>query len=279
LADSKTILVTGASDGIGKQTALELARLGHHVLLHGRDESKTRAALEEIRQSVPGAWLSCYLADFSSLKQVIHLADQVKKDHPRLDVLVNNAATFSKERLLSADGFELTFAVNHLAPMLLTLLLLDSLKAAAPARIVNVASNAHRNLDAVDLDNLNGEKSYNGYDAYALSKLAKICVSYALARRLDSSGVAVNSLHPGVISTKLLRMSWDSGGDSVKEGAKTPVHLASSPEMEGVSGRFYSRMAEKAPSPLAQNESLQEQFWRISMEMLASFLPDYLKEV
>ena len=279
MTNAKTMLITGASDGIGKQTALELAHMGHLVLLHGRDEEKTRAALEEIRRAAPSARLSYYLADFSSLEQICRLAEFINKDHPRLDVLVNNAATFSKERLLSADGFELIFAVNHLAPMLLTLLLLDSLKAAAPARIVNVASNAHRNLDAVDLDNLNGEKLYNGYDAYALSKLAKICVRYALARRLDGSGVAVNSLHPGVISTKLLRMSWDSGGDSVEEGAKTPVHLASAPEMEGVSGRFYSRMAEKTPSPLAQDESLQEQFWSISMDMLAPFLPDYLKDL
>ena len=279
MTDSKTILVTGASDGIGKQTALELARLGHHVLLHGRDEGKTRAAQEEIQLAAPGARLSCYLADFSSLERVIDLAEQVKKDHPRLDVLVNNAATFSKERLLSAEGFELTFAVNHLAPLLLTLLLLEPLKAGAPARIVNVASNAHRNLSDVDLHNLNGEKSYNGYDAYALSKLAKICVSYALARRLVGTGVTVNSLHPGVISTKLLRMSWDTIGDSVEEGAKTSVHLASSSEMEGVSGRFYSRMAEKTPSPLAQDETLQEQFWRISMEMLAHFLPDDLKDL
>jgi NAD(P)-dependent dehydrogenase (short-subunit alcohol dehydrogenase family) len=269
MSNSKTILVTGASDGIGKQTALELAHMGHHVLLHGRDEGKTHGA--------PGAQLSYYLADFSSFEQVSCLAELVKKDHPLLDVLVNNAATFSKERLLSTDGFELTFAVNHLAPLLLTLLLLGSLKSAAPARIVNVASNAHRNLSEVDLDNLQGGKSYNGYDAYALSKLAKICVSYALVRRLEGSDVTVNSLHPGVINTKLLRMSWDTTGNSVEEGAKTSVHLASSPEMEGVSGRFYSRMAEKSPSTLAQDESLQEQFWRISMEMLAPYLPEDLK--
>jgi len=274
LKHDKTILITGASDGIGKQTALDLARAGARVLLHGRDESRTLAALQNIRQAVPSAHLSLYLADFSSLKEVCHLADQLRKDHQRLDVLVNNAGSFSREKRLSADGFELTYAVNHLAPFLLTLLLLDLLKAAAPARIVNVASNAHRNLTAVDMDNLQAEKAYSGYDAYALSKLAKILVSSALARRLRNHNVAVNSLHPGVIDTKLLRMSWNSPGDSIEEGAMTSVYLASSPEVEGVTGRFYSRMREKSPSELAQDEALQEQFWRISMDMLAPYLPE-----
>lgn len=218
------------------------------------------------------ARLALYLADFASLQQVRELADQVRRDHPRLEVLINNAGTFSKQRRLSADGFELTFAVNHLAPFLLTLLLLDLLKASTPARVVTVASNAHRNLAAVDFGNLQGEAAYDGYDAYALSKLGNILFSNALARRLVGSGVTANSLHPGVIDTKLLRMSYSTPGSSLEEGAQTSIHLAASPEVEGLNGRFFSRMAEKSPSDLAQDQALQERFWELSMQMVAPFM-------
>jgi len=267
-----TMLVSGATDGIGLQTALELARGGAQVLLHGRNQQRGQQAMRFILDAVPGVRLSYYPADFASLRQVRQLADDIRQDHQRLQVLVNNAGTFSKARVLTEDGYELTFAVNHLAPFLLTLLLLDLLKASAPARIVMVASNAHRNLSEVDFDNLQGERTYDGYQAYALSKLGNILFSHALARRLQGSAVSANSLHPGVIDTKLLRMSYNTTGSSLEEGAQTSVYLAASQQAEGVSGRFFSRMAEKSPSDLAQDVDLQERFWDLSVQMVAPFM-------
>ncbi len=267
-----TVLVTGATDGIGLQTALELARSGAHVLLHGRNAQRGEDAMRHILQAVPQARLSFFLADFASLQQVRQLAESIRSDHEHLQVLVNNAGTFSKTREMTEDGFELTFAVNHLAPFLLTMLLLDLLKASAPARIVTVASNAHRNISALDFSNLQGEQSYDGYQAYALSKLANILFSNGLAHRLQGSGVSSNSLHPGTIDTKLLRMSWNSSGSSLEEGAQTSIYLAISAEAAGVNGRFFSRMTEKSPSELAQDEQLQERLWEISMQMVAPFM-------
>ena len=270
--DAKTILVTGATDGIGKQTAIELARQGAKVLVHGRDKAKGARVLDEINRDNCNENLILYLADFSSFADIKRMADEIKREQSDLHVLINNAGTFSKERLLTKDGLEMTFAVNHLAPFLLTMLLLDLLKASAPARIVNVASGAHRNISAVDFDNLQGEKSYNGFEAYGLSKLGNVLFTNELARRLAGSGVAVNSLHPGVISTRMQCISYNLDGESVEEGARTLVYLATSSEVEDVSGKYYSRMAEKPISDLAQDKALQEKFWKVSEVLLAGYL-------
>lgn len=269
---SQTILVTGATDGIGKQTALELARMGVQVLVHGRDQAKGAGVLSELNRDTCNENLVLYIADYSSLAEVRRMTEEVKREQSRLHVLVNNAGTFYKERQLSADGFEMTFAINHLAPFLLTNLLLDLLKESAPARVVTVASNAHYNLKEIDWNNLQGGKSYDGYNAYALSKLANICCMNELARRLDGSGVTVNSLHPGVIDTKLLHRSYALEGASVEEGARTSVYLASSPEVEGVTGSYFSKMVQKNPSDLAVDPEVQRKFWEISMEMTRKFM-------
>jgi NAD(P)-dependent dehydrogenase (short-subunit alcohol dehydrogenase family) len=268
----KTILVSGATDGIGKQTAFELARKGAKVLVHGRDKARGAKVLDEINRDNCNENLILYLADFSSFSDIKRMAEEIKREQNELHVLINNAGTFSKEKLLTKDGLEMTFAVNHLAPFLLTMLLLDLLKASAPARIVNVSSGAHRNITEVDFANLQGEKSYDGFEAYSLSKLGNILFTNELAKHLEGSGVTVNSLHPGVISTKMQRASYNLDGADVGEGAQTLVFLATSPEIEGVTGKYYSRMAEKPISDLAHDKALQEKFWKISEELLAGYL-------
>lgn len=268
----KTILVTGATDGIGKQTAFELARQGAKVLVHGRDKARGAKVLDEINRDNCNENLVLYLADFSSFSDIKRMAEEIKREQTELNVLINNAGTFSKEKFLTNDGLEMTFAVNHLAPFLLTLLLLDLIKASAPSRIVNVASGAHRNITAVDFDNLQGEKHYDGFEAYGLSKLGNVLFTNELAERLKGTSVTANSLHPGVISTKMQRASYNLEAADLEEGARTSVFLATSPKVESVTGKYYSRMAEKPTSDLAQDKSLQKKFWEVSEELLAGYL-------
>ena len=270
--NTKTVLVTGATDGIGRQTAIELARQSAKVLIHGRDKARGAKALDEINRDNCNENLVLYLADFSSFADVKRMADEIKREQSALHVLIHNAGTFSKEKLLTKDGLEMTFAVNHLAPFLLTMLLLDLLKASAPARIVTVSSNAHRNISEVEFGNLQAERSYDGFDSYGLSKLGNILFTNELAERLEGSRVTANSLHPGVISTKMQRASYNLDGADVVEGARTSVYLATSPEVEGVTGKYFSRMAEKPTSDLAQDKALQKKFWKISEELLAGYL-------
>lgn len=270
--NKQTILVTGATDGIGRQTAWTLARMGAKVLIHGRDKQKGIRVIDELTRNTCNENLMLYIADFSSLADVRRMADEIKREQTQLHVLINNAGSFFKEHQLNADGLEMTFVVNHLAPFLLTRLLQDLLEKSAPARVVNVASGAHRNLKELDWDNLQGEKSYNPFDAYALSKLASICVMNELAGRLAGSGVTVNSLHPGVINTKLLRMSYNMEGASVEEGAETSVYLATAPEVEGVSGKYFSRKVEKPISDLAMDPQVQQKFWELSESLIAPYL-------
>ncbi len=181
--NSKSILVTGATDGIGKQSALELARMGHHVLVHGRNAARGQKAVDEIRHVTKNAQVELVLADFASLAQVRELAQAVREKYPRLDVLINNAGVFVSKRTLTVDGFETTFAVNHLAHFLLTNLLLDPIERSTPARIVTVSSGTHRS-GQIEWDNLQGETKYSGYDAYSRSKLANVLFAYELANRV-----------------------------------------------------------------------------------------------
>jgi NAD(P)-dependent dehydrogenase (short-subunit alcohol dehydrogenase family) len=269
---NKMILVTGSTDGIGKQTALELAGMGAEVILHGRSEQRCRAALDEILRATGNERLHFYAADFSSLRQVRELAAAVQRDHGRLDVLVNNAGVYMHERVLTEDGLEMTFAVNHLAHFLLTNLLLPVLKDSPAARIVTVASSAHEKR-RVDFDNLQGEKHFDGFKAYLLSKLGNILFTYELAQRLQGSSVTANCLHPGVVDTKMQRMSFNLGGVSVAEGASTSVYLASSPEVEGVSGKYFVSKKAAESAPLTYDAEIRESFWRVSKQ-LAGLMPE-----
>ena len=172
--ENKTVLVTGGTDGIGRETALQLARMGARVLVHGRDKEKGIQVVDEINRDTCEENVSLYIADFSSLADVKRMAEDIKREQTELHVLVNNAGNFYKERMLSADDIEMTMAVNHFAPFLLTLLLLDLLKASAPARIVNLASSSHKLIKSVDFENLQGETNYDGFTAYSLSKLGSV---------------------------------------------------------------------------------------------------------
>lgn len=268
----KVVLVTGASDGIGRETAVELARLGFHVLVHGRNGKRADRAADDVRKRAPGAAVEPVAADVSTRDGVRQLAGLVLDRAGRLDVLVNNAGVFRKERRTTADGLEETFAVNHLAPFLLTHLLLPRLLASAPSRIVTVSSIAHQSARPL-LSDLQHEKGYSGYGAYALSKLGNVLFTFELARRLAGKGVAANVLHPGVVTTKLLRDGFGMGGAPVTEGASTPVYLAASPEVEGVTGRYFVNRHESTPSPLARDERLRRELWRLSEE-LSRLLPE-----
>jgi len=272
--ENKTVLVTGGTGGIGRETARQLARMDARVLVHGRDKGKGAHVLDEIRRDTCNEKISLYIADFSSLADIKRMSEDIKREQAELHVLVNNAGNFYCERLLSSDGIEMTLAVNHLAPFLLTMLLLDLLKASAPARIVNVASSSHKLIKSVDLENLQGETNYDGFTAYSLSKLGNVLFTQSLADKLNGTGVTVNALHPGVVNTNLLRKSYDLNGISVEEGAQTSVYLVSSPEVEGLSGKYFKNMRERTASEFSQDRNFQDAFWKLSKEMVSQFL-DY----
>ena len=304
-----TVLVTGATGGIGLQTAKVLARMGHSVLIHGRDPRKGAAAVEAVRAAVaagaggdplvasgetgrwpvaagtdpgrgPGAIVRFVQADFASLRQVESLAAEVVASVPRLDVLINNAGCGNLSRTVTTDGYETTFAVNHLAPFLLTNLLLDKLMKPGPARVVNVASRAHRNQE-LDFDDLMSEHDYRVMRTYGRSKLANILFTRTLANRLAGSNVTANSLHPGLVATgigqtnALARLGWKlivllRGGISLEEGAKTSVYLATSPEVAGLSSGYYvkCRPAQLQTRSEAVSDAVGERLWKVSAELV-----------
>jgi len=260
------MLVTGSTDGIGKETTMRLAGMGATVLVHGRSHERGEKALEEIREVTGNEKLGLVVGDLASLDQVRDMAEQVKGRHDRLDVLVNNAGVVSEKRVETEDGYELTFAVNHLAPFLLTNLLLDLLKGSAPSRVITVSSVAHGGA-GIDFDDPNLERGYTMNRAYAQSKLANLLFTYELARRLEGTSVTANALHPGVIGTKLLETGFGGGGSSVDSGAETPVYLATSEEVEGVSGKYFRNKKEAESSASSRDEEAQRQLWELSERM------------
>lgn len=264
---NKTVLVTGSTDGIGKQTALDLAKMGAHVIVHGRNDSKATAAMQELKEISGNDNLQIVTADLSSLTQIRKMSEEIHHRFERIDVLINNAGVFKTKRELNDDGFEMTFAVNHLSYLLLTGLLLDLIGESEYKRIVNVASQAH--ADKLDFENLQGERHFDGYDAYARSKLCNIMFTYALAQRLDGTGIIVNALHPGVISTKLLRAGFGLGGSPLSTGSKTSVFLASSPEVDGVSGGYFvnSRLAKS--SKISYDQTILDELWSVSEKLVS----------
>jgi NAD(P)-dependent dehydrogenase (short-subunit alcohol dehydrogenase family) len=275
----KICLVTGATSGIGKVTATALAAQEAEVVIVGRNAQKTQAAAQQIRAETGNDLVHFLLADFSDLGQVRDLAATYKKQYSRLDVLVNNAGAYFNARRKTPYGVEATFLVNHLAPFLLTNLLLDTIKNSAPARIVNVASDAHHH-DQMDLNDLGFKRFYFGMKAYARSKLANIMFTYELSRRLEGSGVTVNALHPGHVATDIWRTDFSFLGPILKwfmeqiaitplQGADNTIYLASSPEVEGVTGKYFVEREAVASSPVSYDENLALQLWETS-EMLTS---------
>ena len=272
----RTVLVTGGTGGIGGATAAGLAALGARVGVVGRDRGRAEAAAGHIRAA--GGQADVFVADASAQREVRGLADEVLAAYPRLDVLVNNVGGYWAHRHATEDGLERTFAVNHLAPFLLTNLLLDRLRESVPARVVTVSSGAQA-MGRIDFDDLQGERGYSGQRAYNQSKLANVMFTYELARRLEGTGVTANVLHPGVVRTAIGRE--DSKGwmrlmlpvlrpfmRSPEKGARTSIHLASSPELEGVTGQYFANEQPKRSSKASYDTEAAARLWRVSAELV-----------
>lgn len=266
-----TVLVTGATDGLGRRVALELARRGATVLLHGRSRERCEEILEEVqRETGSSEGLRYYLADLSSLSAVHGLAEQILSEHDHLDVLVNNAGIIAREREQTEEGVELTFAVNYLAHFLLTNLLLPLLRGSAPARIVNVASAGQ---SPVDFDDVMLERAYDGMKAYTQSKLSQVMFTFELAERLRGTGVAVNALHPATLmDTKMVFETFGYASSTVQEGAEAVVRLAVSPELEGVTGRYFDGTREARASRQAYDADVRKRLWALSEELCGRLL-------
>jgi short-subunit dehydrogenase len=268
---SKLVLVTGATDGIGKMTAQRLAAAGFEVIVHGRDQERVDHAIAEIKKQT-SATLHTSVFDLSSLAEVKSGALDLLTRFPKLDVLLNNAGTYQKERRLSKDGFELTMAINHLGPTLLTLLLKPSLKSCPGARVIFVSSIAHHR-GQLRQDNYNFEISFGAYEAYATSKLANVIATRKLTEAWNSDNIPIYSLHPGVITTKLLKIGFNVTGDSVHNGSNTSVYLATADLPAEFNGGYFVDSRSAPVSALARNKLESDAFWAWTMASLQPFLP------
>lgn len=270
--EPKVILVTGATDGIGRQTAIQLAKMGHRVIVHGRSKQTSRKAAEEIMSRLGKGEIETVDADFTGFESITQMAQDIKKRFTKLDILINNAGVFENQQVILKNGFEKTFMVNYLAPFSLTLQLLDLIQSTPGSRIVNVSSMAQSGN--IDFDNLNGEKYFDPYHAYAVSKLENVLFTYKLARILNKDHVTVNCLHPGVISTKLLHAGWGKlGGDSPEKGAQALVFAAVSPELENKTGLYLDHNKEKRSAPISYDKKVQDRLWELSLSFTGLQMP------
>lgn len=277
----RIVLITGASSGIGLETAKQLAAQGAQLVLVARSEDKLKEAVATIKAQTPGANVKYYIADFSSQKSVRNLAQNITRNYTKLDVLINNAGCVVPEFQLTEDGLEKTIATNHFAYFILTNELLPLVKKSDYARIVNVASGSHYQ-GKIDFESFTKEKGYFIMKAYAQSKLANVLFTYELAERLKGTQVTVNCLHPGFVKTEIgnKKTNWYSslfwslgtmlGGISVQNGAKTSVYLASSPEVKGVSGKYFDKCKAVEPNKDAYNTDLRKQLWQVSENFAGS---------
>ena len=277
--EGRVALVTGASSGIGRETARSLASLGARVVLLTREDQAGRAVAEELRTATGNPAIESIAADLSSLAEVRRAAAQFAERSDRLNILVNNAGLAMHERLLTIDGLETTFAVNHLAPVLLTLSLLDRLKAGAPARVVGLSSSGH-SFGRINWDDLGLERNWSGLKAYSQSKLAVILFTRELARRLSRSGVSANAVHPGVIGTamnyhprtiRMFKVGYKLVGRFMKkpaDGARPVVRLAASPAVEGVTGQYFDGERLARPSKAARDDESARRLWEESLRLV-----------
>jgi len=272
----KVCIVTGATAGIGQVTAHALAQRGATVVIIGRDAPKAERVAWDIRAQTGSALVSYMVADLSSQVAIRQLAQQILSEYPHIDVLINNAGAAFTSRQVSVDGIEMTWALNHLAYFLLTNLLLERLKASGYARIINVSSDQHTH-GKIRFDDLEGKQRYNGLAAYQQSKLANLLFTYELARRLEGTGVTVNALHPGLVATnlwtnngflgKLLRRGLNLFSISAEAGAHTSIYLTTSPDVEGVTGKYFVKEKAVSSSPASYDEAAARRLWEVSAAM------------
>lgn len=274
----KVVLITGGTGGIGKATAIGLATIGARVGITGRDPARTEGAAADIRTASGNAAIDPFAADMSSQAEVRRLASAVLDAYPRLDVLINNVGGFWAHRHTTADGLEHTFALNYLASFLLTDLLLDRLKASVPARIVNVSSGA-QSMGRIEFDDLQGARHYSGQHAYNQSKLGTVMFTNEIARRLEGTGVTANSLHPGVVRTNFGaedQAGWFALVSRVilpflktpAQGARTTIYLASSPDMNGITGQFFANCHAKIANKVAYDSDKNARLWQASADLV-----------
>jgi len=271
----KICMITGANSGIGKATAIGLAKMGATIVMVCRNKERGEHALNDIRRKSNNESVYLMLADLSSQKAIHQLVKDFKEKHQNLHILINNAGVNLSKRILTEDGIETTLAANYLAPFLLCNLLLDPLEAGKPARIVNVSSSVQ--AKSIDFDNLNGEKHYSQLKAYAMSKLAVIILTYEFARKFDGNGVTINCLHPGYVRTNMIRNFRKFVKyffpfislfvRSPKRGAKTPIYCASSPDIEGISGKYFKKRKEVKSVKASYDEELAKELWDVSVEL------------
>jgi retinol dehydrogenase 14 len=276
--NGKVVLITGGTGGIGKATAIGLATMGARVGVTGRHLARAEQAAADIRAASGNPAVDVFAADMTSQAEVRRLAVAVLNAYPRLDVLINNVGGFWAHRHPTTDGLERTFALNHLAPFLLTNLLLDRLKAGAPARVVTVSSGA-QSMGRIDFDDLQGMRNYSGQRAYNQSKLANIMFTSELARRLDGTGITANAVHPGVVRTNfgaedqawffaLISRAVRPLLKTPAQGAQTPIYLASSPDMEGVTGQFFANGKPKRANRVAYDSDITARLWQVSADLV-----------
>jgi NAD(P)-dependent dehydrogenase (short-subunit alcohol dehydrogenase family) len=274
--NGKRCVVTGSTGGIGLVTARELARQGARLTLISRNPERCQAAVDNIREETGNQDIEFIAADLSSQAEVRRAAQEFLDRHEQLDVLVNNAGGFFWRRAETVDGLEMTMALNHLNYFLLTNLLLETIKASGPARIVNVSSDAHRGAK-VNFDDIQGQRRYAGFRAYAQSKLMNVLFTYELARRLEGSGVTANALHPGFVASgfgknngllfRILMPIAQLGALSPEDGARTSTYLASSPNVEGVSGKYFTKERAVRSDPASYDEQTALRLWELSLEL------------
>lgn len=275
----KVCIVTGASSGIGRATALGLAQIGATVVLVCRDRKRGESVINEAKQRYKNSSVDLLVADLSSQESIRALANQYVKKYERLHVLINNAGSYFTKRHVTADGIEMLFAVNYLAPFLLTNLLLDTLKRSAPSRIINVAG-AHHSKGKINFDDLQGAQDFNGSQAIAQSKLALVLYTYELASRLEGTGVTVNCSDPGIVATNLTDKDEDFPKfykyifkllkpflKSPEKGAVTSSYLASSPEVEGITGQYFIGKEIGKSSPASHDIATAKRLWDVSVSL------------
>jgi NAD(P)-dependent dehydrogenase (short-subunit alcohol dehydrogenase family) len=268
--ENKIALVTGAMAGIGRQAALDLACRGVRVLAHARSRERGEPVVAELRRASGNDGVGLVVGDLATRAGVEALAGDVRNQTERLDLLVNNAGVFMKERILTEDGFETTFATNHLAPFMLTGQLLGTLERARAARIINVASMAHEG-GRLDFDNLQGELFFDGFSAYALSKLANVLFTMELAERLRDTAITVNCLHPGVVTTRLLTEGFGLTGIPVERSTRCLLHLALAPEVQGITGAYFVDCRPASMATLAQEALVRGAFWEHTESLVGPF--------